>query len=62
MLGAWFGLQVYFLKTPVATATSFVARLLRVSQKDPGFLGVSDQGGHSRGVDILGRSVVSEKV
>ena len=31
------GVQAYFLKTPVATATSFVARLMRVSQKDPGF-------------------------
>ena len=29
--------QAYLLKTPVATATSFVARLMRVSQKDPGF-------------------------
>ena len=31
--------QVYSTKTPPATATPFLARLLRVSKKDPGFRG-----------------------
>ena len=32
-------LQVYITKTPTATATPFLARILRVRQKDPGFRG-----------------------